>query len=56
LQERNGSVDGIDLSLFDSEILDELSTRRGELKLISKSFGDDKIFQVRPFKMQYSTI
>ncbi|KAI5585319.1 hypothetical protein BDE02_06G137400 [Populus trichocarpa] len=47
-KERNGSVDGIDLSLCDSEILDELSTRRGELKLISKSFGDDKIFQVHP--------
>lgn len=47
-KERNGSVDGIDVSLCDSEILDELSTRRGELKLISKSFGDDKIFQVHP--------
>ncbi|KAF2317960.1 hypothetical protein GH714_041284 [Hevea brasiliensis] len=44
------SMENADFDSCDAEILDELTTSRGELKLRSKnfSFSDEKIFQARP--------
>ncbi|XP_050230952.1 probable boron transporter 7 [Mercurialis annua] len=40
------SSDGDDF--FDAEILDEMTTNRGELKLRTLSFKEDKLYQVHP--------
>ena len=46
LQERETSTDdGLDTN--DAEILDEFTTRRGELKLRTRSLKDDRLLQAR---------
>ncbi|KAG8656893.1 probable boron transporter 7 [Manihot esculenta] len=43
---RNEPNDGDDF--YDAEILDEMTTHRGELKLRTSSFKEDKLYQVHP--------
>lgn len=48
-QEREEAVpgsQGTDEDFFDAEILDEMTTNRGELKLRTVSFNEDRFFQV----------
>ncbi|XP_057960181.1 boron transporter 4-like [Malania oleifera] len=40
--------DDTESDFFDDEILDEMTTRRGELKLRTVSFGEDKYYQIYP--------
>lgn len=42
---RNEPNDGDDF--YDAEILDEMTTHRGELKLRTSSFKEDKLYQAR---------
>ncbi|XP_068647364.1 boron transporter 4 isoform X1 [Aristolochia californica] len=42
----SGDID--DTNLDDAELLDELTTRRGEIKLRTKSFSEDRRYQVFP--------
>ncbi|XP_068651548.1 boron transporter 4-like [Aristolochia californica] len=41
--------DDADTNLDDAELLDELTTRRGELKLRTKSFSEDRRYQARRY-------
>ncbi|CBI20996.3 hypothetical protein VitviT2T_004759 [Vitis vinifera] len=51
IREREEAVpgsQGTDEDFFDAEILDEMTTNRGELKLRTVSFNEDRFFQVHP--------
>ena len=51
-KEPNQSEDkGIEVEMCDAEILDELTTSRGELKLRSVSFSDNVLAQARLFDL-----
>ena len=42
----DSSGEGTDDDFYDAEILDEMTTHRGELKLRTVSFKEEKLYQV----------
>ncbi|XP_052491306.1 probable boron transporter 7 isoform X2 [Gossypium raimondii] len=46
--ESSNGAEGTDDDFHDAEILDEMTTSRGELKLRTKSYKEDRLYQVHP--------
>ncbi|PON56926.1 Bicarbonate transporter [Parasponia andersonii] len=56
MERRQSGDEESEVEFYDAEILDELTTSRGEFKLRSKSFSDDYLAQARTLYMHHCSL